>query len=453
MRSFWFRAGFSVCGAVCVRAACIAAACLFFSCATVDPYTPVDQLVEDESFPQSVEVLEENSKKIYREKDLVLYYLDKGMLSHYAEDWSGSSSLLQQGERTIEENFAISISQEIGTYLVNDLSREYDGEDYEDLYLNAFNALNYYHRSKDGETSMDEALVEIRRMNNKLKNLSVKYGTMISGLQKTALENNTEIPANPTAPREFSNSALARYLGMLFYRGEGAMDDARIDRDGLKLAFADYPDVYSHPVPASIDEELEIPPGMARLNVLGFSGRLPVKTEETMRIPIGLNWIKIALPILTPRSSRIRSVRVVFGNGKSFDLELLEDIGKVAEAAFTGKQGVIYLRTILRATVKGVSAAVFNAMSESDDGQRGALFSVLSLGTQIFAEASEKADLRSTRYFPGKAYAGGVNLEPGIYSFTVVYYGTGGEIVAERHFENIDVKLNKLNLTEVVCLK
>jgi hypothetical protein len=434
--------------------ACIVSACLlFFSCATVDPYRPVDQLVETEAFPQSVEVLEENSKKIYREKDQVLYYLDKGMLSHYAEDWGGSSLLLQQGERTIEENFAVSISQEIGTYLVNDLSREYDGEDYEDVYLNVFNALNYYHRSKDGEVSLDEALVEIRRMDNKLKNLSVKYGTMIANLQKTALENNAEVPANPTAPREFSNSALARYLGMLFYRGEGAMDDARIDRNGLKLAFADYPDIYNHPVPVSIDEELEIPPGMARLNVLGFSGRLPVKTEETLRIPIGMNWIKIALPTLSSRPSRIGSVKVIFDSGERFDLELLEDIGKVAKAAFTGKQGVIYLRTILRATVKGVSAAVLNAMSQTDDGQNGALFSILSIGAQIFTEASEKADLRSTRYFPGKAYAGGVNLEPGIYSFTVVYYGMSGEIVAERYFENIEVKANKLNLTEAVCLK
>jgi hypothetical protein len=434
--------------------ACIVAACLlFFSCASVDPYAPVEHLVETEAFPQSVEVLEENSKKIYREKDRVLYCLDKGMLSHYAEDWSGSSSLLQQGERTIEENFAVSISQEIGTYLVNDLSREYDGEDYEDVYLNVFNALNYYHRSKDGEVSLDEALVEIRRMDNKLKNLSVKYGTMISNLQKVALENNTEIPANPETPREFSNSALARYLGMLFYRGEGAMDDARIDRDGLKLAFADYPDIYSHPVPVSINEELEVPPGMARLNVLGFSGRLPVKTEETTRILIGMNWIKIALPVLSSRPSRIGSIKVIFDSGERFDLELLEDIGKVAETAFTRKQGVIYLRTIIRATVKGVSAAVLNAMSQSDDRQNSALFSILSIGAQIFTEASEKADLRSTRYFPGKVYAGGINLKPGIYSFTVVYHAINGETVAERYFENMEIKANKLNLTEAVCLK
>ncbi|MDR0404012.1 MAG: hypothetical protein LBH35_10555, partial [Treponema sp.] len=369
---------------------------LFFSCATTNPYEPVDRLVEAEAFSQSVEVLEENSKKIYREKDQVLYYLDKGMLSHYAEDWNGSASLLERGERAIEENFAVSISQEIGVYLLNDLSREYDGEDYEDVYLNVFNALNYYHRGKNGETSLDEALVEIRRINNKLKDLSVKYGAMISALQAEALKSNTEIPANPSSPREFSNSALARYLGMLFYRGEGAMDDARIDRDGLKLAFADYPGVYSHPVPSSINEELEIPPGMARLNVLGFCGRLPLKTEETMRIPIGVNWIKIVLPVLTPLPSRVGSAQVVFDGGERFDLELLEDTGKVAETAFTRKQNVIYLRTVIRATVKGVTAAVFGAAARnSDSDENGALFSILSLGTQIFAEASEKADLRS----------------------------------------------------------
>jgi hypothetical protein len=453
MRRFRFQAVFSPSGTVRVLTACAAFCLLFLSCATVDPHVSVESLVEAEAFSQSVEALENDSKEIYREKDRVLYYLDKGMLCHYAEDWNESSSLLQQGERAIEENFAVSISQEIGTYLINDLSREYDGEDYEDVYLNVFNALNYYHRGRDDAGNIDEALVEIRRMNNKLKNLSVKYGAMISGLQKAALESNAEIPANPETPREFSNSALARYLGMLFYRGTGAADDARIDRDGLKLAFADYPHVYSHPVPSSIDEELEIPPGMARLNVLGFSGRLPVKTEETLRIPLGSGWIKIALPVLTPRPSRIGSVKVIFNNGERFDLELLEDIGKVAEAAFSGKKSVIYLRTVIRATAKGVSAAVFNAMSESEEGQNNALFSLLGIGTQIFAEASEKADLRSSRYFPGKVYAGGINLTPGFYSFTVVYYTTGGDIAAERHFENVEIKANKLNLTETICLK
>jgi hypothetical protein len=450
LRSFSARAAAQAAG---TAAGMVLAAALCVSCATTNPYAPVDSLVDRESFAQSVNVLESNSKKIYRGKDKVLYCLDKGMLEHYAEDWSASSSLLEQGERTIEENFAVSISQEIGTYLLNDRSREYDGEDYEDIYLNVFNALNYYHRSQKGEVSLDEALVEIRRMNNKLKNLSVKYGAVLSSLQETAHENKVEVPRNPDAPKDFSNSALARYLGILFYRGEGYLDDARIDRDGLKRAFADYPSIYSHPLPSSINGELEIPPGMARLNVIGFTGRMPVKTEEVTRIPIpGGRWIKIALPDLKVLPSIVTSVEVVFDDGKRFEIELLEDLGKIAGAAFARKKEVIYLKTVIRATVKGVSSSVLGAIADSSSGDKG-LFSILSIGAQIFAEASEKADLRSSRYFPGKAYVGGINLEPGVYSFSVNYYSGGKKLAASRRFENVEVKTGKLNVTEAVFLK
>jgi hypothetical protein len=434
-----------------VRAATVTltAAVLFVSCATSNPLAQVDKLVDAENFSRGAEILEKNKKKIYRKKDDVLYCLDKGMLSHYAGDWAASSSLLQDGERAIEANYAVSITQEIGTFLASDLSREYDGEDYEDVYLNVFNALNYCHRGKT-----EDALVEIRRINNKLKNLSVKYGVITSSMQKAALEQQLDIPANPSAPKEFSNSALARYLGVLLYRSEGALDDARIDRDELKLAFANYRSIYNHPVPSSVDGELEIPQGMARLNVLGFSGRLPVKVEQTLRIPISRNWIKIALPELQFRASQISSIETVLDSGERFKLELLEDIGKVAAAAFSQRKNVIYFKSILRGAVKGVAAVGFDAAAQrSTDENYSLLFSILSIGLQAYAEVSERADLRSSRYFPGKAYAGAINLKPGTYSFSVNYYGKNGTLIARRRFENIKVSENKLNLAEAVCLK
>ncbi|MDR1507008.1 MAG: hypothetical protein LBI67_07880 [Treponema sp.] len=442
----WFR-----CRRLLYAAAVLAVALPFFSCVTADPYVPVDAAVLREEFSLGAEVLEKNSKKIYRNRDKVLYCLDKGMLSHYAGNWTESSSLLEEGERAIEENFAVSVSQEIGTYIFNDRTREYDGEDYEDLYLNVFNALNYYQLGE-----IDEALVEIRRMNIKLRNLSVKYGVVTSNLQRAALNSNTDIPPNPEALSEFSNSALARYLGMIFYRGDGAEDDARIDRDQIKIAFADAPSVYSYPVPASVDEELDIPPGMARLNVIGFSGRVPVKTEEVVRVPLLRNWIKIALPVLTPRPSRVGYAEVVLDGGERFNLELLEDMEKTARETFLRKKNIIYMKTIIRATTKGVSAAAFDvaaqANSDEDDGS-SLIFSLLSIGAQIFTEASEKADLRSSRYFPAKAWVGGINLPPGVYSFTVNFRAGSGDIVAARRFEDVTLSAARLNLTEAVCLK
>jgi hypothetical protein len=428
-------------------AALLLQAALFVSCVTTDPFIPVDEFADTENFSQAAAALEERQKTIYRDKDRVLYCLDKGLLAHYAGDYEASSALLEEGERAIEENFAVSISQEIGTILVSDRSREYDGEDYEDIYLNAFNALNYYRRG-----NMDEALVEIRRMNNKLRNLSVKYGTIMTNMQKLALENNTELPQNSGAPLKFNNSALARYLGMLFYRGAGLPDDARIDQQQLQIAMAGAPSVYPHPPPSSVMEELAVPPDLARLNVIGFAGRSPVKKEEVIRVPLGINWIKIALPVMSPRNSQVVSIKVVFDSGESFTLELLENIGAVITATFEQRKSLIYTRSILRASVKGISAAVFNALEESSD-ENAWVFSLLSLGTQVFAEASEKADLRGGRYFPNKAYVGGITLRPGVYSFSIIYYDGHGRVLAARRHENIPLRANTLNLMEEVCLK
>jgi hypothetical protein len=420
---------------------------LLFSCVS-NPYHQVDDAVYRADYEDGALLIEKDKKKIYR--DPILYYLDKGMLTHYAEEYRDSVQLLQNGERAIEDAFTKSITMEIGSYLLNDKTKEYDGEDYEDIYINAFNALNYYHQN-----NIEDALVEIRRMNNKLRFLASKYDMITTNLQQTALKNNTAIPPNPSVSSKFSDSALARYLGMLFYRGIGQYDEARIDSNQLKVAFANTPEVYSYRLPASIDEELYIPEGKARLNVIGFCGLSPIKEEEAIRVLIpGPRYIKIALPVMVYRPSAISRIEVVLDNGYSFNLELLEDIEAVAKETFKEKVNVIYLKSVLRATVKGLTSSVLGVASDLADDQTASLvLGILSLGAQAFAEASEQADLRISRYFPGKAYVGGITLDPGTYSFNINYYTVHGRLVTSFRRENIQVRENTLNLVEAICLK
>jgi hypothetical protein len=420
----------------------------FLACAT-NPYVAIDSTVGSGDFDESIAELESSKDKVYTNKDAILYYLDKGMLSHYAARYDESSQLLQNGERAIEEAFTRSVTQEISTYLVNDKSRDYDGEDYENIYINTFNALNYYHRN-----DIEGAKVEIRRMSEKLRDLAVKYDQIRSKMQEKVLQEGGEVPANTEGGTKFSDSALAHYLGMLFFRHESNIDDARIYRDDLKIAFANAPEVYAYSLPASIDEELAIPAGKARLNIIGFGGLGPVKQEEVTRILISTgNWIKIALPILRRRPSDISRVEVVLNNGQSFNLELLEDMDAVARETFKEKKDIIYLKSVLRATIKGVTAMALGAASDNADGNARAVLGILSLGTQIFAEASEQADLRLGRYFPASAYVGGINLDPGTYSHKINYYNQNGKILASFDRNNIEVKENILNLTEAICLK
>ncbi|MDR1655613.1 MAG: hypothetical protein LBR96_06400 [Treponema sp.] len=422
---------------------------LLNSCSSA-PQRRVDELAGGEQFLEAADNLEEHKKKLYRNIDKPLYYLDKGMLTHYAGLVGESIELLRTGERAIEEAYAKSITQEIGTFLVNDTVREYDGEDYEDIYINTFNALNYYRQG-----DMEGALVEIRRMNNKIRYLSTKYGTAVSNLQRYALENGTEIPPSDIGNTQFSDSAMARYLGLLFYRGERLFDDARIDREGLKLAFANSPSVYNYPVPASVDGELEIPQGHARLNVIAFTGLSPVKEAITLRIPIGLtNYVKISLPRMVYRPSRIKEVEIALDDGRRERFELLEDIEAVARETFKEKENMIYLKTIIRAIAKSLATVVWDAAAdEAEDGVTSLVFSLLGLSNRIYAEASEQADLRVSRYFPGKAWICGLNLLPGMYSFTVNYLDPSGSIVASSRYEDVIVLRNQLNLTEAICLQ
>jgi len=427
---------------------------LLWSCAG-GSFAVVDNELEHNSYGDSagyagvVKSLERNKRSLYKNGDKILYYLDKGMLQHYARQYAESSKLLQEGERAIEEAFTKSITQEISSYLVNDNVRDYGGEDYEDIYINVFNALNYHHRGDP-----EGAMVEIRRMNNKLRYLAVKYDAALTDLRKKALEDNARLPQNQNDQAQFSDSALARYLGMLFHRGAGQYDDARIDRDWLLAAFANYPSIYTNAIPESLSGEMEIPEGMARLNVIAFGGLSPVKRENLMRILLpDYRWIKINLPEMVSRPSEIYRIELVFDNGERFGLELLEDMDAVAKETFRTRQELIYIKTILRATVKSAGSSVMGAVARETDGVTGLIFGLSSIIAQAFAEASEQADLRVSRYFPAKAYVAGVNLPPGRYSFSIKYYNRSGKEITVIKYEEMNISENKLNLAQAVCLK
>lgn len=423
----------------------------FMSCTSVAHYQKIDEAVARGNYRDGLEQIKSVKDDNYQKKDRVLYDLEAGMLAHYAREYGESSKLLGSAEKNIEAAFTKSVSLEVSSYLVNDNTKEYPGEDYEDIYLNTFNALNYYYNG-----STEGALVEIRRMNNKLRYLSTKYGTEITNAQKKIMEKSAEVPYDPaTATVSFSNSALARYLGMLFYRGEGLRDDARIDRDQIKLAFANQAAMYPFKIPVSIQDDLDIPAGKARLNVISFSGFSPIKKENAIRIPFTLtNWIKIAVPVLIIRPSVVARTEVVLSTGERFDLEQVEDMSAVALETFKQKAALIYLKTVLRAVIKASSSVVLDAASEeANDSGTALLLGVLSFGSQIYAEASEQADLRLSRYYPSAAYVGGITLTPGTYSYTVNYYTASDKLIFSVPFENIAIREYKLNLSEAICIK
>jgi hypothetical protein len=438
----------------------------FLACATNSKaYKDIDRAVDRNDFEigiAEIEKRQEGKRPIYRENNAVSLYLDKGLLEHYAGRYADSSRDLQEAERLIEEAYTKSVTAEVASYIANDNTKEYPGEDFEDIYLNIFNALNYYNAGK-----IDGALVEIRKLtwsSGKLDMLGRKYDSADTSaaegstvqLRGIGFTSSPDLPQR--RPVNFSDSALARYLGALFYQGEGKPDDARIEFELLRAAFASNSNVYYHPFPKSVADAQNVPEGKARLNIISFTGLSPIKEEEVFRqvFPFFQNIVlwypQFKLPVLVKRPNTIDRVEISIGREK-FNLELLEDMGAVIEETYNARFSRVFFKTYIRTLLK--YAAVDIAAAEARRRANSDLLAIAAVASALAAkkvfDATERADIRMSRYFPGKAYIGGINLEPGNYNVTVNFYSGNNVIAREEH--HVNVRANALNLIECISLK
>lgn len=438
---------------------------IFVSCSTMGNYdfTAIDVALNDGEYEAVHRVVTADSKKIYSSHDQVLQSLDLGVLSHYAGEYQRSNQELTQAERKIEEYYAKSISQSISSYLVNDTVVDYDGEIFEDIYLNILMALNYIHLG-----NIEDAFVEIRRFDNKLKVASAKYSDKIAAANQENTSNGEESVAVPKM--NFHNSALARYLSMILYRSRGQLDSANVDMKYLDSAFASQPTLYNFAKPTSIQQELEVPQGMGRVNIIAFTGKSPRKEEVVLRLysDVGGFYYKIAFPEMMRYGSVISSIQVsaipageiMAGQAvqtpqseTTVSMEPLESISNIAVDTFEQHKTLIYLRAILRSIGKSASSTAWGVMAEkSSDSNMGILFSILELASVVSTEATERADIRVARYLPSLAWVSGMNLEPGDYILNIEYKnGAGAQVALEQ--KHITVTATGLNLVEAVCLK
>ncbi|MDH4034784.1 MAG: hypothetical protein OEV80_13405, partial [candidate division Zixibacteria bacterium] len=209
-------------------------------------YTPIDAELRSgniDSARQLLETARESGK--YAHKDRFLYFVDAGMLAHYAGDYQASNEKLTVAERAAEELFTKSVSRAAASLLLNDNILEYSGEDYEVLYTNLIMALNYA-----ALRQFEDAFVEIRRANLKLEQLEQKYGDAAHRYRQGMAEDSGNVEIDFDLPTmRFHNDAFARYLSMHMYAADGKYDDARIDFDYLTDAFRSQPHIYGFEMP------------------------------------------------------------------------------------------------------------------------------------------------------------------------------------------------------------
>jgi len=441
---------------------------IFFSCASLrtneEFYGDILYDLRSGGFDAAAEkinIAELNGE--YADKDRVLLHLDKGIIFHYQDNFQESNKEFDFAETAIEELYTKSISKGVFSFLLNDNALAYDGEVYEDLYLNIFKALNYAHLN-----NFDGAYVEIRRITNKLKALDVKLSEQVDQFNNSD-DNKFEID---NLSIDYYNNVLANYLSYIIFRAEGEYDNSRISLEQLHEAWNTYPDVYNFDKPkAVLDSNIN---SSVYLNVISFTGMSPTKEAVGARITtfddyviisdptnyyiqpiiipgIKYGWnFKFSFPELSVFPSVVNRIEVFADSVRLGRLELLENINNVAVKTFEASKSITFFKTITRALLKGIGTAALGKTikKETDDGILGDILVGIA---NIAVDATENADLRNWRTLPGYCYVGEFEMEEGTYDIEIRFYDEFNQEIMSTIYKDYKI-IRGLNLVETFHL-
>lgn len=418
--------------------------------------------------------------RLKQDGERVDYVLDAAMLHHAAGDWDASIKCCEKAEARIDETFTRSITRGVASTLFNDNISEYPGNIYEYLMVNAFNALNYYNKG-----DLEGAMVEIRKLDIKNKEYVNKYGEIAltdddssdDGLTSSALSragvNMSDIlsrsPKKPTADDIYKDSALVRYLSMLFRTMYGD-NTGNNELDGRFLAAlnGDFAEV--------LQDELNIPAASGRLDVLAMTGRIAAREAAYTEFPLGLLAVlapnllscvgdpslfnlTFGFPRYVPEEEDVVPVEVAITGaegGVAIEMKKLESFDEAVRKDVAVKARRAYIRSIYRSTAKKVATIASSEaglVAANQEGGYVALVAQVTAATAIRGalaalDKSEVPDTRQCTHLPKSAWAGGVNVAPGTYTVTVKY--SNGTVKEKK---DITVRRGKTTLVEEVCVK
>ena len=347
----------------------------------------------------------EKDKKQYAGANSLLYYFDRGALLQRTGDYSASSADLEEGELLIGQLYGTSVTEAVASMLVNDMSMSYTGEDFEQVMVHIIKELNYLYAH-----DLPGAMVEARKVNTRLLQLSDKYG-------KEAI---------------YKQDAFARYLAAFAREAERDYNGAYIDYKKAYKAFEWYGKHYGMPMPPVIKEDLlrlsrwigfndeyrrwrkafgdDIPEPSNRpqkrseLLLVVYDGMVPVKHTRYVAAPIkdpdGKPYVlKVAFPIFKPRPPALSRVRLGLPDGQVAVSQLMEPLAAIAIQNLDQRIGLITLKAIARATAKYIAAYQVRKATRSKNTGANLL---IGLATNIFTYATEQADTRSWRTLPNR---------------------------------------------------
>ena len=262
--------------------------------------------------------------------------------------------------------------------------------------------------------------------------------------------------------KDYDTSAFLSYLGTLAYAANGDAEHAKDFANVLRTVNS----------AVDVSEDVSVPAGMGRLDVVALSGTIGKRSESANRFTVidSVPYMnaplkfKIVYPVFEKQNHAINSVRVTLSNGNTKSAALVEDFDAAVEIDVKKKARRDYNRSVARnilknsavmvAGIAGVSAA--DAMVQQNNNPLtmkayNVAISKLNEGLDAIVE-SEKADVRQGSYFPHKASAAGFTVAPGTYSVKVEYL-SGNNVVETKEVGDVVVEAGKPTVVVSTCEK
>jgi uncharacterized protein len=409
---------------------------IFFvgSCATYyQSNTAFNQNFEKGNLNDALLTLQSNSTEA-RGKREFLFYVNNGLVLSMLSRYQESNEYFEKAF-IFGEDYRKNYINEVASYLTNPNVTTYKGEDHEHLMLLYYKALNFL---KMGKTQ--EALVECRRLNIRLQQLSDRY----------------------TNERKFQRDAFIHTLMGIIYEADKDYNNAFIAyRNAVEIYEEDYQDLFGIAIPEQLKsdllrtaslsgllEEFEMfkekfgmpdyvykPSEGGELVLFWHNGMSPVKAEWGINFAVDrrdnfvyfsnqelgisfpfsldgydekdknglarLEIFRIALPRYLERPTYYSGATVSW-QGNTSELQLLEDVNKIAFKSLQQRMTLELSKALIRVAIK--KATEYQVKQEDK-----ALGSVLGMINAI----TEKADTRNWQTLPHSIYYARIPLSVG----------------------------------------
>jgi len=359
----------------------------------------VDALAHKGQYQQALTLIDDSQMASSRLSRL-LYLMERGLLLNLSGDYRASHQALQQADDLTEELVTRSVSGEALSFVINDSTVPYRGEDYESAYLNYYKALNFV-----AQDQYEAAAVEARRVDEKLNWYFDLYKGKNSYREDGFLRFLTGLLYEAYGDDE--NAQVAYRQSLAAYRKQQSLYQvtppdalwARLLSVLKRLGdHQQYTDLLAQAPPGTIDED-----DGGLLVLLLDRGQIPAKEESSILLPTTRGPVRISIPVLERSAPLSGDVTVRVDGVVAGRPELVGNVEAIARRSMEDKKG----RIIAKETARTVTKEALTRRAEGQLGDAaGALVRVISILTA-------NADLRFWRLLPSRVELLTVPLKPG----------------------------------------